>query len=92
MLVQSEWDGAVLEGLVRSKGVLSFCDGCGDGKVRCNGRGKPLALRKAGGIVRFSRDSAFFEGQCQCSCTDKVTKLLIPYRYGNGFKQCWRYI
>ena len=42
MLVQSEWDGAVLEGLVRSKGVLSFCDGCGDGKVRCNGRGKPV--------------------------------------------------
>ena len=39
--------------LVQSKVLLSFCNGCGDGGGRCNGRGKPLALRKVGGIVRF---------------------------------------
>ena len=24
--------------LVRGEGLLSFCNGCGNGKVRCNGR------------------------------------------------------
>jgi len=31
---------------------LFFEDGCWNGKVWCNGRGKPLALRKAMVIVR----------------------------------------
>lgn len=35
---KSEWDSAVLEGVVRCEGLLSFCNGCGNGKVRCNGR------------------------------------------------------
>ena len=38
--------------LVRGEGLLSFYNGCGDGEVRCNGRGKPAPLRKARGIVR----------------------------------------
>ena len=37
------------------EGLLSFCNGCGNAKVRCNGRGKPIPLRKARGIVRFWR-------------------------------------
>lgn len=24
------------------EGLLYFCNGCGNGKVRCNGRGKPV--------------------------------------------------
>ena len=39
--------------LVRSEGVLSFYNGCGDGEGRCNGRGKPAPLRKVGGIVQM---------------------------------------
>ena len=39
--------------MVRGEGMLSFYNGCGDGKVGCNGRGKPTPLRKARGIVRF---------------------------------------
>ena len=40
-----------------------------------------------------ARDSAvFMKGQCRCSCTGTLTKLLTTCRYGNGFKQCWRYI
>ena len=27
---------------MRSEGVLSFYNGCGDGEGRCNGRGKPV--------------------------------------------------
>ena len=38
------------------------------------------------GIVRF------LKGQCQCSCTDILTKLLMPCRYGKCFQRCWRYI
>ena len=38
--------------VVLSEGLLYFCNGCEGGEVRCNGRGKPLALRKVGGIVR----------------------------------------
>ena len=34
----------------------------------------------------------FFESRCQCSCTDTLTKLLTPCRYGNCFQRCWRYI
>ena len=46
---KSEWDSAdakqaerSLKGkdVVLSKGMLSFYNGCGDGEVRCNGRGK----------------------------------------------------
>ena len=44
-------------------------------------------------LVHISQvSSVFLKGQCQCSCIDKVTKILTPYRYGNGYKQCWRYI
>lgn len=25
---------------MRSEGLSSFCNGCGDGNIRCNGRGK----------------------------------------------------
>ena len=39
--------------VVQGEGLLSFCEGCGDGGGRCNGRGKPTPLRKASGIVRF---------------------------------------
>ena len=38
--------------LVRSEGLLSFCNGCEGDSIRCNGRGKPAPLRKAKGIVR----------------------------------------
>ena len=38
---------------VRSEGLSSFCNGCGDGNIRCNGRGKTSPLRKASGIVRM---------------------------------------
>ena len=39
--------------MVQSEGWLSFYNDSGNGSIRCNGRGKPLALRKASGIVRF---------------------------------------
>ena len=39
------WGGA--------RGLLFFCNGCGNGKGRCNGRGKPAPLRKASGIVQM---------------------------------------
>lgn len=38
---------------VRSEGLSSFCNDCGDGNIRCNGRGKTSPLRKASGIVRM---------------------------------------
>ena len=41
------------------------------------------------GCWRFSRDSAGLEGQCQCSCTGILTKLLIPCQYGRCFWQYW---
>ena len=41
------------EDMVLSEGLLSFCEGCGDGEGRCNGRGKPTPLRKVGVIVRM---------------------------------------
>ena len=44
--------------VVLSEGVLSFCNGCENEKVRCNGRGKPLALRKANGIVQMRSQKA----------------------------------
>ena len=46
-------DSAVLKGVGASEGLSFFCNGRGDREVRCNGRGKPLALRKVGWIVRF---------------------------------------
>ena len=33
-----------------------------------------------------------FRQSGQCSCTDKVTKILMPCRYRKCFKWCWRYI
>ena len=39
--------------VVRGEGLLSFYNGCEDGKVGCNGRGKPTPLRKANRIVRM---------------------------------------
>ena len=39
--------------MVQSEGWLSFYNDSGNGSIRCNGRGKPLALRKVSGIVRF---------------------------------------
>ena len=41
------------------------------------------------GCWRFSRDSTDLEGQCQCSCTGILTKLLMPCQYGKCFWQCW---
>ena len=38
---------------MRGEGLLSFCNGCGNGKVRCNGRGKPTPLRRVDGIVQM---------------------------------------
>ena len=32
-------DGAK-QGIVRGEGLLSFCNGCEGGSIRCNGRGK----------------------------------------------------
>ena len=44
-------------------------------------------------LVHISQVSGvFLKGQYQCSCTDKVTKLLMPCRYGKRFRRCWRYI
>ena len=60
--------------MVQGEGWMFFQNGCEDGEGRCNGRGKPTPLRKVGGIVRF------WKGQCQCSCNDKVTKILTPCR------------
>ena len=39
--------------VVRGEGLLSFCNGCEGGSIRCNGRSKLTPLRKARGIVRF---------------------------------------
>ena len=39
--------------MVRGVGLLSFCNGCEGGSIRCNGRSKLTPLRKARGIVRF---------------------------------------
>ena len=44
-------------------------------------------------LVHISQvSSVFLKGQCQCSCTDKVTEILMPCRYGKCFKWRWRYI
>ena len=44
-------------------------------------------------LVHISQvSSVFLKSQCQCSCTDALTKILIPCQYGNCFKRCWRYI
>ena len=44
-------------------------------------------------LVHISQVSGvFLKGQCQCSCTDALTKLLIPYRYRNCFRRCLCYI
>ena len=48
--------------------------------------------------TKSERDSAVLEGLvwgegwCGTSCTDTLTKILTPCRYGKCFKQCWRYI
>ena len=64
---KSEWDSAdakqaerSLKGkdVVLSKGMLSFYNGCGDGEVRCNGRGKPTPLRKASVIVQMQNHTS----------------------------------
>ena len=47
--------------MVRGEGLLSFCNGCGDGEVRCNGRGKPTPLRKVGGIVRMLNKQSVYK-------------------------------
>ncbi len=39
--------------VVQGEGLLSFYNGCEDGKVGCNGRGKPTPLRKERAIVRM---------------------------------------
>ena len=33
-----------------------------------------------------------FRQSGQCSCTDKVTEILMPCRYGKCFRRCLRYI
>ena len=38
--------------MVRGEGLLSFCNGCEGGSIRCNWRSKLTPLRKARGIVR----------------------------------------
>ena len=44
-------------------------------------------------LVHISQVSGvFLKGQCQCSCTDILTKILMPCRYRKCFKRCWRYI
>ena len=43
----------IWEGWVCGEGLLSFCNGCGNREVRCNGRSKLAPLRKANGMVRF---------------------------------------
>ena len=44
-------------------------------------------------LVHISQvSSVFLKGQCQCSCTDILTNLLIPCRYGKCFQRYWRYI
>ena len=44
--------------LVRGEGLLSFYNGCGDGEVRCDGRGKPAPLRKASVIVQMQNHTS----------------------------------
>ena len=40
-------------------------------------------------LVHISQVSGvFLKGQCQCSCTDKVTKILTPCRYRRCFRRC----
>ena len=44
-------------------------------------------------LVHISQVSGvFLKSQCQCSCIDTLTKLLVPCPYGKCFKRCWRYI
>ena len=44
-------------------------------------------------LVHISQVSGvFLKSQCQCSCTDILTKILTPCRYVKCFKRCWRYI
>ena len=40
-----------------------------------------LHVRRSVHISQVS--SVFLKGQCQCSCTDTLTKILIPCRYEN---------
>ena len=46
------------------EGLLSFCNCCGNGSIRCNGRSKLAPLRKAKGIVRFLEGLVRGEGWC----------------------------
>ena len=46
------------------EGLLSFCNCCGNGSIRCNGRSKLGPLRKAKGIVRFLEGLVRGEGWC----------------------------
>ena len=40
-------------------------------------------------LVHISQvSSVFLKSQCQCSCTDTLTKILIPCRCGKCFRQC----
>ena len=44
-------------------------------------------------LVHISQVSGvFLKSQCQCSCIDTLTKLLVPCPYGKCFKRCWHYI
>ena len=44
-------------------------------------------------LVHISQVSGvFLKGQYQCSCTDILTKILTPCRYGKCFQRCWQYI
>ena len=46
------------------EGLLSFCNCCENGSIRCNGRSKLAPLRKAKGIVRFLEGLVRGEGWC----------------------------
>ena len=44
-------------------------------------------------LVHISQvSSVFLKSQCQCSCTDILTKILTTCRCGKCFRRCWRYI
>ena len=44
-------------------------------------------------LVHISQVSGvFLKGQCQCSCTDILTKILTSCRHGKCFRRCWWYI
>ena len=44
--------------MVLSEGLLFFCDGCGDGSIRCNGRSKLLPYEKYYVIVQMQNHTS----------------------------------